>query len=142
MRSGSSSSIGLPGGFYGGGNFTLQGTANNGVYVAGDVAVNNATINGGVNAGGNLAGSSGTVNGGAKLGGSKTAGSALNVNGALKTGQTYNAPVDLLGASSYFQNYSATVATAPTSAGCTNQWGNLLINAIQATAPGGTCHRS
>lgn len=130
VRAGSAFPTSLPGGFYGGGNFTLSGSVNEGgIYVAGNVTMNNASINGPVHAGGNLGGNGGSINGNVSLGGIKTAGNQLTVNGALQTGQAYQAPLDLASASAYFAALSSSAASHAPTAAYSNNYGELIINA-------------
>lgn len=129
VRGVANSSPSLPGGFYGGGNFTLSGSVDSGgIYVRGNVTLNSANVNGDVHAGGNLGGVGGTVTGSAILGGIKTTGNALTVNGAVLTGQSYSAPVDLDAASTYFASTAAFVGALSPTTGYTNNFGNLIVN--------------
>lgn len=128
VRGVANTSPSIVGGFYGGANFTLQGSVDHGgLYVAGNVNLNNASVAGDVHAGGNLGGAGGTVNGSAYLGGSKVTGNALNVTGALNTGQAYAAPIDLAAASTYFQNAGSYVAGLASNTSYTNNFGELVI---------------
>lgn len=129
-KTNANSSPTLPAGFYGGANFRISGSVNNGgINVAGNVTMNNASISGAVNSGGNLGGSGGTINGNVSIAGSKTTGNQLTVNGSLNTGQAYSAALDLAGVSSYFQNSGAFAAAMTPTGSYTNQWGELIINA-------------
>lgn len=132
-KTNANSSSSLAYGFYGGGNFRLSGSVNNGgVNVAGTVTMNNASITGPVTGGGNLGGSGGSVNGNVSISGSKTTGNQLTVNGSLNTGQAYNAALNLADVSSYFQNTGAYAAVLTPTGSYTNQWGELIINAGSA----------
>ncbi|MFO0859819.1 MAG: choice-of-anchor A family protein [Phycisphaerales bacterium] len=117
-------------GFYGGGNFTLQGSVDHdGIEVAGHVTLNSGSVNGIVRAGGNLGGTSGSVNGNAVLGGVKTTGNPLTVSGSLLENQAFSPSVNLSAVSSYFAgvgNYAAN--HAPTSAFSMN-FSQMVINA-------------
>ncbi len=125
----SSSSPSLSKGFYGGGSFSLSGSVNfGGVDVAQGVTMNGASIAGNVSAGGNLGGSSGSVNGNATLGGTKTAGNSLTVSGSVAQNQTYTAAIDLVAASTYFQNAGNYAAGLSPNASYTNNYGELIIN--------------
>ncbi|MBS0187421.1 MAG: choice-of-anchor A family protein [Planctomycetes bacterium] len=129
VRTMANSSPSLAAGFYGGGNFTLSGSVNNGgVNVAGNVNINGASIAGAVRSGGNLGGTSGSVNGNVTLAGVKTAGNSVTVSGTLATGQAYASAVDLVAASSYFQNAGAYAAGLAPTASYVNNWGELVIN--------------
>ncbi len=124
------SSPSLAAGFYGGGNFRLSGSVNNGgVNVAGNVTMNNASIAGAVNGGGNLGGAGGSVNGNVTIAGSKTTGNQLTVSGSLNTGAAYTAALNLVAASSYFQSAGNYAAGLTPTGSYTNQYGELIINA-------------
>lgn len=129
-KTNANSSASLAYGFYGGGNFRLSGSVNNGgVNVAGTVTMNNASITGPVTGGGNLGGTGGSVNGNVSISGAKTTGNQLTVNGSLNTGQAYAAALDLAAVSSYFQSTGAYAANLNPTGNYTNQWGELIINA-------------
>lgn len=117
-------------GFYGGGNFTLQGSVDHdGIEVAGNVTLNSGSVFGNVRAGGNLGGTSGTVNGNAFLGGIKTTGNPLTVSGSLNENQAFVPTVNLGAVSSYFANVGTFAANhAPTSAFSMN-FSQMVINA-------------
>lgn len=120
-------------GFYGGGNFTLQGSVDHdGIEVAGNVTLNSGSVNGIVRAGGNLGGSSGSVNGNAWLGGIKTTGNPLTVSGSLNENEPFSPTVNLGAVSSYFANVGNFAANhAPT----TNFSMNFSQMVINATGP-------
>ncbi|MBL8886340.1 MAG: choice-of-anchor A family protein [Phycisphaerales bacterium] len=120
-------------GFYGGGNFTLQGSVDHdGIEVAGNVTLNSGSVNGIVRAGGNLGGSSGSVNGNAVLGGQKTTGNPLTVSGSVIENQPFSPSVNLGAVSSYFANVGSYAANhAPT----TNFSMNFSQMVINATGP-------
>jgi len=129
-KTNANSSASLAYGFYGGGDFRLGGSVNNGgISVAGNVTMNGAQITGPVTGGGNLGGSGGSINGNVSISGSKTTGNQLTVNGSLNTGQAYSAALDLAGVSSYFQNAGSFAASMTPTGSYTNQWGELIINA-------------
>jgi len=129
-RTMANSSPTLAAGFYGGGNFRIAGSVNNGgVNVAGNVTMNNASISGAVVGGGNLGGAGGSVNGNVSIAGSKTTGNQLTVNGSLNTGQAYTAALDLAAASTYFQSAGSYAAGLAPTGSYVNQWGELIINA-------------
>ena len=117
-------------GFYGGGNFTLQGSVDHdGIEVAGNVTLNSGSVNGVVRAGGNLGGTSGSVNGNAILGGLKTTGNPLTVSGSLLENQAFVPTVDLNAVSSYFAGVGNFAANhAPTSVFSMN-YSQMVINA-------------
>ena len=130
LRTSGGASPSLPGGFYGGGDFTLSGGVHaGGIAVGGDVFMNNASVVGGVSAGGSLYGVGGSITGDATLGGVKVAGNQVSVSGSTWTNQTITVPVDLSAAASYFAAFSAHAASLAPTGTYTNQWGNLLINA-------------
>lgn len=120
-------------GFYGGGNFTLQGSVDHdGIEVAGNVTLNSGSVNGVVRAGGNLGGTSGSVNGNAWLGGIKTTGNPLTVSGSLNENQPFSPTVNLSAVSTYFANVGSYAANhAPT----TNFSMNFSQMVINATGP-------
>lgn len=129
VRGVAASSPTIPGGFYSGAGFTMNGGSvdHGGLYVAGDVSLSSATVFHDVRAGGNLTGGTGTIKGNAYIGGSNT--SALTLEGSLLTGQTYSAPIDLGNASSYFLSTSSyAAALAPTPGGYVNNFGQIKIS--------------
>ncbi|MBX3387902.1 MAG: choice-of-anchor A family protein [Phycisphaeraceae bacterium] len=129
-RTMANSSPSLAAGFYGGANFTISGSVNNGgVNVAGNVTMNNASISGPVYGGGNLGGAGGSVNGNVSIAGTKTTGNQLTVNGSLSTGQAYAAALNLADASTYFHNAGNYAAGLASTTSYVNQWGELIINA-------------
>lgn len=130
VRTMANSSPSLAAGFYGGGNFTLTGSVNNGgINVAGNVAMNNASVAGAMYAGGNLGGTGGSVNGNVSLGGTKTTGNQLTVNGSLSINQAYSAAIDLLAASAAFQSAGSYAAGLTPTGSYVNNYGELVINA-------------
>lgn len=129
VRGVSGTSPSLPQAFYGGGNFTLQGSSpNGGLEVAGNVTLNSASVSGNVTAGGNLAGTGGTITGNVRLGGTNTASNQLTINGSVSTNQPFSPTVNLTAASSYFLNVSNTAAGLAANATPTNNFGELIIN--------------
>ncbi|MBX3379929.1 MAG: choice-of-anchor A family protein [Phycisphaeraceae bacterium] len=129
-KTNANSSASLANGFYGGGDFRLSGSVNNGgISVAGNVTMNGASITGPVWGGGNLGGSGGSVNGNVSIAGTKTTGNQLTVNGSLNTGQAYAAALNLVAVSSYFQNAGNYAASLAPTGSYVNQWGELIINA-------------
>lgn len=118
----------IPGGFYGGSNFTLNGGSvdHGGLYVAGDISLSSASVAHDVRGGGNLTGGTGTISGNTYIAGSNT--SALSFVGALNVGQAYTAPIDLNDASSYFLTTSNYAASLSPTAGYVNEWGHLKIS--------------
>ncbi|MGH7244939.1 MAG: collagen-binding domain-containing protein [Phycisphaerales bacterium] len=124
------SSASLAHGFYGGGNFTLQGSVDHdGIEVAGNVTLNSGSVFGNVRAGGNLGGTSGSVNGNAILGGLKTTGNPLTVSGSIAENQAFSPTVNLGAVSSYFASVGSFAAShAPTTTFSMN-FSQMVINA-------------
>jgi len=117
-------------GFYGGGNFTLQGSVDHdGIEVAGNVTLNSGSVNGNVRAGGNLAGTSGSVNGSAFLGGLKTTGNPLTVSGSVAENQSFSPTVNLGAVSSYFASVGNYAANHAPTTNFTMNFSQMVINA-------------
>lgn len=117
-------------GFYGGGNFTLQGSvAHSGIEVAGNVALNSGSVNGNVRAGGNLGGTGGSVNGNAWLGGLKTTGNPLTVTGSVDENQSFSPSVNLGAVSSYFAGVGSYAAGLAPTTSHTMNFSQMVINA-------------
>ena len=117
-------------GFYGGGNFTLQGSVDHsGIEVAGNVTLNSASVNGVVRSGGNLGGTGGTVNGSAWLGGIKTTGNPLTVTGSVNENQPFSPTVNLGAVSSYFANVGSYAASHAPTTNFSMNFSQMVINA-------------
>lgn len=130
VRGVSGTSPSLTEGFYGGANFSLGGSVNNGgIETAGTVTLTSASVAGNIFAGGNLAGTRGTVMGNVRLGGIKTASNQLTINGTLTQNSTFTPTVNLNDVSSYFAGVGSYAAGLSPTTSYTNNFGELIVNA-------------
>lgn len=114
--------------FVSGGDFSIQGSINNGgVSAGGNVHAANASIFGNVTAGGNLTGTTGTIYGDVTVSGTNT--SAMSITGSTSTGVSYNSPLNFAGINQYLTNYSSNLASHADTTSYTNNYGELIINA-------------
>lgn len=113
--------------FITGGDFSIQGSINNGgVEAAGHVNVTSASIFGNVTAGGNLTGTTGTIYGNVAITGNNT--SSVTITGSTTTGISYTPSLNFSSINQYLTNYSAFIATQADTTTYTNNFGELVIN--------------
>lgn len=115
---------------YAGGEVQLTGAVEHGgIDAGGDIHVDAGSVDGDVTGGGDLDGS-GLITGDATLAGQHLAPYPLTVQGVLSENAPYTAALDLPVLAVYLETFSSVVAAKPTTTAATDQWGEIVIEAV------------